>query len=79
MNSILKDITKIKLPEISEKEFNKFLFRDKKVQKNKLNLILLDKQCSPIIKNDIETEIIYKIYIIFKYCYIFIIFINCIL
>lgn len=62
INSILKDITKIKLPEISEKEFNKFLFRDKKVQKNKLNLILLDKQCSPIIKNDIETEIIYKIY-----------------
>lgn len=60
--SILKDISFLKLPEISKQEFNNFLFRDKKVQKNKLNFILLNKQCSPIIKNDIKTEIIYKIY-----------------
>jgi 3-dehydroquinate synthase len=60
--SILKEIIIVKLPEISENDFNKFMFRDKKVLKNKLNFILLDKPCHPMIINDISSENIYKIY-----------------
>jgi 3-dehydroquinate synthase len=59
---VLNNISGTSLPQIPKEQFMEFLLRDKKVRNKKVNFILITKIGQPIIKNDIEPEIIYNHY-----------------
>ena len=60
--NLLNQISETSLPEIPKDEFLKLLFRDKKVKDQKVNFVLVEKLGHPILKNDIDSEIIFEFY-----------------
>ena len=60
--SLLKKLCRTKIPNIPKTDFLNYLFRDKKVKSKQIHFILINDLGKPIIRNDIDPEIIYNSY-----------------